>query len=332
MKHHLNSASAGLGLLLAAALTAPAQEPAAPLPPAPPPAPEAAPAPPLPPLPEPLPGGKVIRSSEVKGTTKFDVVDVASPASADDPMSVKFRQHRPRTSSGPVTFMGVSVSSAPPELATHLPLEEGLGLVVETVTKESPAEKAGLQENDILTKLDDQLLVHPAQFSVLVARRKDGETVKLSLLRKGAVLELPVVLGKSDGQEDGTGPGTLKIGDVEIQIQGADTKPLRTFVKSLHMDGHGGTVKIEGDRVELNGEKLKILGDRIRQQGDSFRKEGERLRTKVQNEYEAANTAAKLALQQAREAATAAGEGFKDKDREEVIRQLEEALQKLKNP
>jgi hypothetical protein len=85
----------------------------------------------------------------------------------------------------PVPFLGVNTSSLPDAVAAQLPLEKGTGLLVTYVEKNSPAEKAGLEANDVLVKLDDHLLVNTAQLRTVIDNRKEGDAVTLSFYRKG---------------------------------------------------------------------------------------------------------------------------------------------------
>jgi hypothetical protein len=102
-------------------------------------------------------------------------------------------------------WLGVGVEEASEALAEQLGLEAGVGLVVTHISADSPAAKAGLKRNDVLTELEDQLLVHPAQLRKLVQTRKPGSKVKLVFYRGGkkqtesAELELaPARLGLLD--------------------------------------------------------------------------------------------------------------------------------------
>ena len=94
-----------------------------------------------------------------------------------------------------VTWLGVAPEEVSEELRAQLPLEPGSGLVVRSVLPDSPADKAGLQKNDVLTKIDDQLLTNPGQLRALVGGKKDGDTVKLTLFRSGRQETLDVKLG-----------------------------------------------------------------------------------------------------------------------------------------
>ncbi|RKX36242.1 MAG: hypothetical protein DRP71_00840 [Verrucomicrobia bacterium] len=97
-----------------------------------------------------------------------------------------------------VTFLGVEVREVDPVLLDHLDLDEGIGLVVEMVTEDSPASRAGLRENDILVRMGDQLLVTPRQFTVLVRREDEGAKVNLEILRKGKRSKVQAVLEKRE--------------------------------------------------------------------------------------------------------------------------------------
>lgn len=82
-------------------------------------------------------------------------------------------------------WIGLSVSPAPPALRHQLRLPEGTGLVVDFVQPKSPGEQGGIKQYDLLEKLDDQILINPDQFAVLVRTYKPGDQVKLTLLREG---------------------------------------------------------------------------------------------------------------------------------------------------
>lgn len=146
---------------------------------------------------------------------------------------------------GPVTFLGVSATPPPRELAAHLPVPGDTGLVVEGIVPDSPAAKAGLQQSDVLTKLDDQILIHPRQLSVLVANRKEGETVKISYIRKGEPKEAAVVLGMRENKPlPGLGGG--KYTHEDVIISGDHNSPLRTFVRRFNLpEGGSGVVQID---------------------------------------------------------------------------------------
>ena len=82
-------------------------------------------------------------------------------------------------------WLGLSVSPTPPALRHQLRLPEGTGLVVDFVQPKSPGDEAGIKQYDLLEKLEDQILINPEQFAVLVRMYKPGDQVKLTLFREG---------------------------------------------------------------------------------------------------------------------------------------------------
>jgi hypothetical protein len=147
-------------------------------------------------------------------------------------------------------FLGVNAGVLPRELSAHLSLPEDTGLLVEVVAKDSPAEKGGLQTNDVLAKFDDQILIDQRQLSVLVANKKEGDTVKITYVRKGETHEASVVMGKRENSD----LAAIKA-EAEVLLKHTDGVPLRTFVRRFEMPGGQGEVKIieDGDVRIIGG-------------------------------------------------------------------------------
>lgn len=105
-------------------------------------------------------------------------------------------------------YLGVETAPVPRALAAHLGLGRDFGLVVNTVVDGSPA-ATSLREDDVLTRLDDQMLIDPRQLAVLIRARRPGDEVKLSLIRSGR--EQVVVL-KLGGRESPRSPAWRRRG------------------------------------------------------------------------------------------------------------------------
>lgn len=84
-----------------------------------------------------------------------------------------------------VAFLGVATTPAPESLAAQLKLPAETGLLVEFVEEGSPAAKAGIKRNDVLIRLNDQILVNPPQLAALVRMQKPKDKVTLVLVREG---------------------------------------------------------------------------------------------------------------------------------------------------
>ena len=114
-------------------------------------------------------------------------------------------------------------------VSEQLGLSKGLGLVVEYVVPDSPAAVAGVQQNDILKMLNDQILIEPSQLRKLLQTFSDGTDVTLTILRKGQEQKVTVKLSKKERpQRHSWSPGDKHeshwdfddTGDLGEQMQG----------------------------------------------------------------------------------------------------------------
>ena len=98
----------------------------------------------------------------------------------------------------PVTYLGVDTSQVPTVVSDQLGLAKGFGLVVDYVEPNSPAATAGVQQNDILKMLNDQILIEPSQLRKLLQTFPEGTEVTLTVLRKGQEQKLTAKLSRKE--------------------------------------------------------------------------------------------------------------------------------------
>ena len=106
--------------------------------------------------------------------------------------------HRDSGPKVPITYLGVDTSQVPTVVSEQLGLSKGFGLVVDYVEPNSPAATAGVQQNDILKMLNDQILIEPSQLRKLLQTFPEGTEVTLTVLRKGQEQKLTVKLAKKE--------------------------------------------------------------------------------------------------------------------------------------
>ncbi len=79
--------------------------------------------------------------------------------------------------------------------SADLPVDTGIWLYGENaVTADSPAAKAGLQNNDIVTEVDGKPINENRSLIRILQDYKPGDTVILTVLRRGESLKIPVTL------------------------------------------------------------------------------------------------------------------------------------------
>jgi hypothetical protein len=199
------------------------------------------------------------------------------PAGAQQPMAKEFPGME-------VSYIGVATVPLPPALTAQLKLQPGVGVLVVQVLPESPAAAAGFQENDVLTKLDDQILVNENQLTVLVRNRKPDDVVNLTYIRGGETKTAQVKIGRRAlpkfGNAGGPERGVVMFSPGEPKAAIGAGQPADVLEKRLFFGGVAGreqmpmeegpmpfsrtVVKRDGKNFELqteNGKDVFIVRD-----------------------------------------------------------------------
>ena len=191
----------------------------------------------------------------------------------------------------PVTFLGVETSEVPNVVSEQLGLAKGFGLVVDYVVPDGPAAAAGVQQNDIIKMLNDQILTEPDQLSKLVRSYSEGTTVTLTVLRKGKEEKVGVKLSKKEvPQEREFGPGRhrhnfnfngMDMGDFGMN----DLKEQMDHLKEQLGNEKQGmihdavmTAQAEAQRVREEAQRRREEAQRVRDQAQRIRDQAQRAR------------------------------------------------------
>lgn len=94
-------------------------------------------------------------------------------------------------------FLGVAYKMISQDLAILNDLPQGA--YVEQVVSGSPADKAGIQEGDIITELDGKRVTGSDELSQLIANKKVGDTISVNIYRGSKTVKLSVTLQASMG-------------------------------------------------------------------------------------------------------------------------------------
>jgi serine protease Do len=93
-------------------------------------------------------------------------------------------------------WLGVLIQDVTRELAESFGMEKPRGALVAKVMPDSPAEKAGIQVGDVITKFNGEPIGLSSNLPPLVGISPVGENVKVEILRKGKSKNLFVKLGE----------------------------------------------------------------------------------------------------------------------------------------
>ena len=120
-------------------------------------------------------------------------------------------------------WLGVRIQTVTKEIADSLGLNETIGALVTDVNKNSPADKADLQQGDIITEFNGQKVKTMRDLPRLVGEAEVGKPAKLKIWRKKRFITKTVVLGRLEDT-------------AEFKKQKTPTKPQEQKLSSLGID------------------------------------------------------------------------------------------------
>ena len=110
------------------------------------------------------------------------------------------------------SWLGVETHEVTADNAKELKLPAERGVVVAGVTTDSPAAKAGLKENDVITEVNGQRVEGSAQFRRMIHEIPAGRAAQLTVWRDGRAQTLSATLGKAEERHNtwmGATPGNF---------------------------------------------------------------------------------------------------------------------------
>jgi S1-C subfamily serine protease len=122
-------------------------------------------------------------------------------------------------------MMGVTLANMTPEIAEGFGLGDQQGVIIQNVFKGSPAEKAGLERNDVIVDLNGSPVTDRDKFRLKIADTPSGTKVKLGYLRDGKKLATEVMLTDRDDNLANNG--------VQAPTQGTDTDDIGMSVRDM---------------------------------------------------------------------------------------------------
>ncbi|HKQ53143.1 MAG TPA: PDZ domain-containing protein [Pyrinomonadaceae bacterium] len=96
------------------------------------------------------------------------------------------------------TFLGVQPEDINRENMSRYGLSRPRGVGVGNVSKDSPAERAGLKKGDVILQLDDEPVTSTRKLLRLIGEAAPEQTVRLTISRNGSEQQLTATLGKRE--------------------------------------------------------------------------------------------------------------------------------------
>ena len=115
------------------------------------------------------------------------------------------------------SWLGVETAEVNAEKTKELKLPAERGVLLTEIVPDSPAAKAGLKANDVVTEFNGQRVEGAAQFRRMVRETPAGRTVQLTVWRDGRSQTISVTLGEGEQRRHARAGGVPR-GDWTIEM------------------------------------------------------------------------------------------------------------------
>ena len=178
-------------------------------------------------------------------------------------------------------WLGVAVQEITPSLQKALELGDRKGLMITEVMDDSPAERAGLLEEDVILRYDGEPVSRISELRRLVRRTSPGTEVTLRIWRDGKEMDIRATIGKLRRRASDVfiwrGPGkTLEIfsGYPRLGVQVHELNP--DLARYFEVDDREGVLVLEVEEdspAEKAGLKagdviVRVEGEKVRDADD----------------------------------------------------------------
>lgn len=98
-------------------------------------------------------------------------------------------------------WIGISVQNITEEMAASLGISRTKGALINDVTKDGPADKAGIVASDVIIKIGDQEVNDMKTLPLIISQAPIGKTMPITVLRRGKVKIFSVKIAKAVGED-----------------------------------------------------------------------------------------------------------------------------------
>lgn len=106
--------------------------------------------------------------------------------------------------------LGVQIGPVSKELAESMGLSKAQGALVQSVEASSPAEKAGIEAGDIITKIDGKAVEKSIDLPRYVGGIKPGTKTVVSVLRRGSLKDITITVGEFEAEKKVAAPSAIE--------------------------------------------------------------------------------------------------------------------------
>jgi len=145
-------------------------------------------------------------------------------------------------------YLGVYMQDLSRDVRRGLDLDVKKGVLISGVVEDSPAEKAGIEDGDVIVKFDGKAVTDSDDLGELVRDAEPGAKVKIELIRDGDTKTITLSLGEQP-EDFGRVWNDLDFGDFDF-----DMGDLGDHMRDI---GHTVAMHVGGPRLGIHAHELK---------------------------------------------------------------------------
>jgi serine protease Do len=161
--------------------------------------------------------------------------------------------------------IGVLIGEVSREVAEAIGLGKPTGALVTGLEGDGPADKAGVEAGDVITRFDGKVVDSPNDLRRIVASTKPGVKVAMSVWRAGASRDLQVMVGEMPSEPSAASKPDQSHETVKANALGLVVNDLTPDqIKELHVQGGVLVVSAEGQAARAGvrpGDVITSIGN-----------------------------------------------------------------------
>ena len=158
-------------------------------------------------------------------------------------------------------LLGVRIRDLDDEIAQAMGVRKGIGVLIDQVIEDGPADDARLEHGDIILEVDGRSMPNAATLRNHISQTKPGTEVELLILRDGKKRTYQVVLGQLESKSEVAAdePPTKRTAKLGLEVQTLN----RELAERLGYEGEDGVIVTHIERGSPAARKGLRGGDLI---------------------------------------------------------------------
>ncbi len=155
-------------------------------------------------------------------------------------------------------YLGVKFQEVTKEIAESFGIDKPIGALITEVMKNSPAEKAGIKDGDIIIEINGKVVDDYVVLPKMIASHLPGDTIKIKLIREKKELTVSVTLSKHSEQGTLLERLGLRLSESKTGIVVEEVMP-NSLAQQLKISAGDVIVKINNITVETIDQLIGIF-------------------------------------------------------------------------